>query len=85
MSSLGWEKAPARLALGYTSRSSVLIKAPVFGGRGGGGIWGVLGALGCWPPPTRRVRPPSQPRWELGRRRPGGLRPWGLQTSWALR
>lgn len=38
MSGLGWEKAPARLALGYTSRSSVLIKAPVFGGRGGWGF-----------------------------------------------
>ena len=38
MSSLGWEKAPARLALGYTSMSSVLIKAPVCGGRGGWGF-----------------------------------------------
>ena len=42
MIGLGWEKAPARLALGYTSRSSVLIKASCLGA----GVGGDLGRAG---------------------------------------
>lgn len=79
MSGLGWEKAPARLALGYTSRSSVLIKAPVFGGRGGwgfGACWGHWGA-GHLPPGVCAHRHSHAGSWGGGGQEgygPGGCR-----------